>query len=80
MPGPSNALLLDITPALVRHVLHHGRLPVDAPLAAALPLRKDPCDVPICEHCTTSPVADKDLCPRHAREFERWKIRRAKDV
>ena len=34
------------------------------------------CDAPICVSCTTSPAPDKDLCPRHAREFERWKAGR----
>lgn len=36
------------------------------------------CDVPLCQRCTTHPVAhgrvnfDKDLCPAHAEE---WKAR-----
>jgi hypothetical protein len=35
------------------------------------------CDAPICSSCTTSPAAGKDLCPKHAAEFEAWKTRRA---
>ncbi|MBC2668737.1 hypothetical protein ACFOON_15285 [Novosphingobium piscinae] len=31
------------------------------------------CDAPLCERCSTKPAPDKDLCSRHAREFERWK-------
>ncbi len=31
------------------------------------------CDAPICAACTTSPEPEKDLCPAHAAEFERWK-------
>lgn len=34
------------------------------------------CDAPICSRCTTSPAPDKDLCKRHAREFETWKGKR----
>ncbi len=40
-------------------------------------IRKSPtCDAPICARCTTSPAPDKDLCPRHARDFESCKSRR----
>lgn len=35
------------------------------------------CDAPICTRCTTSPAPDKDLCPKHAAEFETWKAGRA---
>jgi hypothetical protein len=31
------------------------------------------CDAPICAICTTSPAPDKDLCPTHAAEFEKWR-------
>jgi len=34
------------------------------------------CDAPICEHCTTSPAPDKDLCPKHAEAFKAWKAER----
>lgn len=30
------------------------------------------CDEPICASCSTSPAADKDLCPVHA---EAWAVR-----
>ena len=33
------------------------------------------CDAGICDRCTTSSAPDKDLCPKHAREFEEWKLR-----
>lgn len=36
------------------------------------------CDAGICATCTTSPALDKDLCPKHAKEFEAWKARRAR--
>lgn len=49
-----------------------------------MPSRKSgTCDAPICHRCSTSPSMhgrtdfDKDLCPRHAREFEAWKAKRA---
>lgn len=35
------------------------------------------CDAPICDRCATSPAPEKDLCPRHTREFEAWKQERA---
>ena len=35
--------------------------------------RSGTCDAPVCTTCTTSPAADKDLCPAHASEFEDWK-------
>ena len=31
------------------------------------------CDAPICERCTMSPAPDKDLCPDHAKAFDKWK-------
>lgn len=31
------------------------------------------CDAPICLRCTMSPAPDKDLCPEHAKAFEKWK-------
>ena len=34
--------------------------------------RSGTCDAPICSRCTTSPAADKDLCPAHASEFASW--------
>lgn len=37
--------------------------------------RSGTCDVPLCERCTHSPAAEKDLCPQHAAE---WKARCAK--
>lgn len=30
------------------------------------------CDAHLCDRCTTRPAPDKDLCPRHAREYEQW--------
>lgn len=33
------------------------------------------CDAPLCSSCTTSPAPDKDLCPTHAAEFEKWRRR-----
>jgi len=32
------------------------------------------CDAPLCDRCTTVPAPDKDLCPKHAAE---WEARRA---
>jgi hypothetical protein len=41
-----------------------------------VPTRKSgTCDAPICSSCTTSPAPDKDLCRKHAAEFEAWKAR-----
>jgi hypothetical protein len=34
------------------------------------------CDTPICSSCTTKPAPGKDLCKRHAQEFEEWKAKR----
>lgn len=34
------------------------------------------CSKPLCDRCTTSPAPDKDLCPKHAAEFEAWKAGR----
>lgn len=34
------------------------------------------CDAPICALCTTKPAPDKDLCPKHGDEFEKWKASR----
>lgn len=43
-----------------------------------VPARKSgTCDKLICEPCSTSPAADKDLCPEHARAWEAWKAARA---
>lgn len=43
-----------------------------------VPTRKSgTCDAPICASCTTSPMPDKDLCPKHAKAFEEWKAARA---
>ena len=43
-----------------------------------VPKRKSgTCDDPICSRCSTSPAPDKDLCPVHAEQFERWKAARA---
>jgi hypothetical protein len=42
-----------------------------------VPTRKSgTCDAPICERCTTRPTPGKDLCARHAAEFEGWKKQR----
>lgn len=38
--------------------------------------RSGTCDAPICERCTTRPAPGKDLCPKHAAEFEQWKASR----
>lgn len=35
------------------------------------------CDAPICKRCATSPARKKDLCPKHAKAFEAWKVRHA---
>ena len=35
------------------------------------------CDAPLCEACTTSPAPEKDLCAKHAREWEAMKAARA---
>ena len=41
-----------------------------------VPTRKSrTCDAPLCRNCTTSPAPEKDLCPAHAAEFEKWKER-----
>lgn len=43
-----------------------------------VPSRKSgTCDAPICAKCTTSPAPEKDLCAKHAEEYERWKKTRA---
>jgi hypothetical protein len=34
------------------------------------------CDAPLCRECTTKPARGKDLCPKHAEAFERWKASR----
>ena len=34
------------------------------------------CDKPLCTRCTTSPAADKDLCPAHAEALREWDARR----
>jgi len=34
------------------------------------------CDKPICDRCATSPAPDKDLCPKHAWEWTKWKSQR----
>lgn len=34
------------------------------------------CDKPICASCTTSPAAEKDLCPEHAQAWVRWQQER----
>jgi len=39
--------------------------------------RSGTCDEPICRSCATAVAPEKDLCPTHAREFERWKARHA---
>lgn len=45
-----------------------------------MPERKSgTCDTPICARCTTSPAPDKDLCQKHAREWEQWKADRRPD-
>lgn len=36
-----------------------------------LPSGKD-CDRSICEHCSTEPAKDKDLCPEHALAYKAW--------
>lgn len=37
---------------------------------------KGTCDKPVCSRCSVSPAPDKDLCPKHAAEFEIWKASR----
>jgi hypothetical protein len=41
--------------------------------------RSGTCDAPICRSCSTSPTAGKDLCPKHAAEYEVWKAERARE-
>lgn len=36
--------------------------------------RSGTCNMPLCTRCTTSPAADKDLCPAHAAEWEAWLV------
>ncbi|CAN5571359.1 hypothetical protein BH10PSE14_BH10PSE14_06120 [soil metagenome] len=36
------------------------------------------CDAPLCEHCTTSPAPDKDLCAKHAQAYAEWRASRAR--
>lgn len=38
--------------------------------------RSGTCDAPICSACTFSPAPDKDLCPKHAEAFDRWRASR----
>ena len=38
--------------------------------------RSGTCDAPLCAAHATSPARGKDLCPDHARAFERWKSNR----
>lgn len=39
-----------------------------------VPARKSAtCDAALCERCTFSPEAGKDLCPTHREAFEKWK-------
>ena len=39
--------------------------------------RSGTCDAPICSSCTTSPARDKDLCPKHAEEYQAWRAQRS---
>jgi hypothetical protein len=39
--------------------------------------RSGTCDAPICSTCTTSPTADKDLCPTHGQAYRDWLAVRA---
>lgn len=41
-----------------------------------MPQNGGTCDAPICARCTTSPAREKDLCAKHARDFELWKANR----
>lgn len=38
--------------------------------------RSGTCDKPLCPSCSTTPAAEKDLCPDHARAFETWRAER----
>lgn len=38
------------------------------------------CDVPICDRCTHSPAAGKDLCPTHAAEWTYRTASRAEEM
>lgn len=41
-----------------------------------VPTRKSgTCDAALCDRCTTSPAPEKDLCPKHAAEWEARKVR-----
>tara|TARA_B100000678_G_scaffold260890_2_gene242053 strand:- start:1040 stop:1291 length:252 start_codon:yes stop_codon:yes gene_type:complete len=41
--------------------------------------RSGTCDTPLCATHATSPARGKDLCPHHARAFERWKSDRRRN-
>jgi hypothetical protein len=34
------------------------------------------CDAPICARCATAPAQDKDICPKHKPDLERWQRER----
>lgn len=51
--------------------------PADLLCDARLKGKAKTCDRPICDRCTTSPAEGKDLCPEHARAYERWLATRA---
>ena len=34
--------------------------------------RSGTCDRPICDHCTTKPAPDKDICRDHAPALAEW--------
>lgn len=43
-----------------------------------VPSRKSgTCDKAICDQCAVSVAPEKDLCPDHGLEFERWKAARS---
>lgn len=43
-----------------------------------VPARKSgTCDAAICDRCTTKPAPGKDLCRKHAIEWEKWKAAKA---
>lgn len=38
------------------------------------------CDRPLCRHCTTTPAANKDLCPAHVGPWKAWLAGRTNSV
>lgn len=41
---------------------------------------KRTCDAPLCDHCTTSPAPEKDICPKHVGLLKAWLAGRTNTV